>query len=111
MTTTATHTTTCKRCGRTLISPSSVATGYGPTCARIIRTQTADYTPEQTAKAFRLVQEGGVTRIPSKHYRLYAVQGTYTTYQSDGIDCTCAGAREYGTCYHVEAVRIHLAAA
>lgn len=110
MATTA-HTVTCKRCGRPLTSKKSRAAEYGPTCARIVRAETADYSPEQTAKAFRLVTGGGVTRIPSRNYRLYAVQGTYGTYQTDGIDCTCAGAREHGTCYHVEAVRIHLAAA
>jgi hypothetical protein len=33
----------------------------------------ADYSPEQTAKAFRLVREGKVTRVPSKHFRLYRV--------------------------------------
>lgn len=106
-----TNTTTCKRCGRTLTSKKSRATGYGPTCAKIVRSDTADYTPEQTAKALRLVQGGGVRRIPSKYFRLFEVDGTYTTYETDGIDCTCQGAREHGTCYHVEAVRIHLAAA
>lgn len=113
MTTTTAHTTAprCGRCRRILKNEKSIAAGFGPGCARLIRRELGDYSPEQTAKAFRLVTSGGVTRIPSKNYRLYAVQGAYGTYQTDGIDCTCAGAREHGTCYHVEAVRIHLAAA
>lgn len=110
-TATATRPARCKRCRRALKNTRSIAAGYGPGCARIVRAELDGYSPTQTVKAVRLLEEGRVARIPSRHFRLYAIQGTYTTYQSDGIDCTCPGARERGTCYHAQAVRLHLAAA
>jgi Family of unknown function (DUF6011) len=101
----------CKRCHRTLTNPRSVRAEYGPGCARIVRRELGDYSPEQTAKAVRVVRDGGVTRLRGGTDALYAVAGTYRTYQTDGIDCTCAGMREHVTCYHAEAVRIYSLAA
>ena len=111
MTATGAHTTTCKRCGRPLTSRKSVATRYGATCLRRERAEgNGAYSPEQAAKAFRLVQGGGVRRVPSRYFHMYEVQGAGGVYQSDGLDCTCRGAREHGGCWHVLAVRLSLAA-
>mgnify|MGYP001582811941 CR=1 FL=1 len=110
----ATTETRCKnpKCNRVLRSAKSIATGYGPTCAKKIAADTAEFTPEQTAKALRVIQGGGVARVRgSKIGPLFQVAGTYQTYYANPFDCTCQGAADHGSCYHIEAVRLHLAAA
>ncbi len=108
---TTTLPTRCRRCHRPLKNPRSVRAEYGPGCARLIRGELADYSPEQTAKAVRVVRSGGVARLRGGVDALYAVTGTYRQYWTDGIDCTCAGMREHASCYHAEAVRIYSLAA
>ncbi|MCK9929444.1 DUF6011 domain-containing protein [Frankia sp. Mgl5] len=110
MTATTTAHTNCGRCGRKLTDPKSIATGYGPVCARKVATETTEFSPEQVAKAVRLVAAGGVERTRSRHFHgLYLVAGAYGTYQATTSDCTCQGAAEHGGCYHIAAVRLALA--
>lgn len=100
----------CGRCGRKLTTAKSIATGYGPTCARKVAADVAGYSPEQTAKAVRLVAAGAVVRVPSRRFHaLHEVRGAYATYRTTTTDCTCQGAAEHGGCYHQLAVRLTVA--
>lgn len=101
----------CKRCRRTLTNPRSVRAEYGPGCARIVRRELADYSPEQTAKAVRVVRAGGITRLRGGVDALYEVAGTYRQHWTDGIDCTCRGSREHAICYHAMSARLFALAA
>lgn len=114
MTATAAHTVKCGKCHRVLTSAKSIANGtvgntvYGPTCLRNLARDTAAYSPEQTAKAVRLVEAGGVTRVPSKFGPLFETVGSNgrTTYWTSLFECSCQGFAKHGDCYHVEAARI-----
>ncbi|MCK9898126.1 DUF6011 domain-containing protein [Frankia sp. AgB32] len=105
---TATETATrCRRCNRKLTGAKSIASGYGPTCAKRMTADTADFTPEQVAKALQVIADGGVARIPSKHFHgLHMVRGTYREYHASTTDCGCAAGQEGRLCYHVAAVRL-----
>lgn len=99
-------TTKCRRCHRPLRDAKSIAAGYGPTCIRRVRADTADFTPEQTAKAVRLIQDSSVTRIRGGVDALYQITRGHVTYWTSATDCTCTGAQTTGGCYHIEAVRL-----
>ncbi|EFC80173.1 DUF6011 domain-containing protein [Parafrankia sp. EUN1f] len=103
-----THTARCIRCNRTLRGAKSVAAGIGPTCAKKVAAETADYSPEQAAKAVRLVAAGEVVKAPSKAFHgLHLVRGTY---YATTTDCSCEGAQAHMACYHTLAVRLTVAA-
>jgi hypothetical protein len=98
--------TKCRRCHRPLRDAQSIAAGYGPTCMRKVKAELADFTIEQTVKAVALVTDGAVTRIRGGVDALYQVRSGFRTYWTSYTDCTCTGARDHGSCYHIEAVRI-----
>ena len=98
--------TRCRRCRRPLRNTKSAAAGIGPGCLRLERTETAGYTPEQAAKAVTLVRDGGITLIRGGLDALYRVEGAHCVYWASQVDCTCRGAAECGSCYHVLGVRI-----
>ncbi len=103
-------TTKCRRCNRKLTAAASVAAGYGPGCIRKVRADVTDYTPEQTAKALRVVETGGVRKVRGGTDALFQVRGTYNTYWTSYTDCSCLGMADHGDCYHVESVRLAVAA-
>lgn len=97
--------TSCLRCGRTLKTARSIATGYGPTCARKIRTAARDrvatqYKPHQVAKAEELIEMGGL--VPTRRPHVFDVVGSKgNVYKVSPTGCTCpAGLRGIHACYH-----------
>lgn len=98
--------TTCKGCGRRLTAPASIRAGYGPRCMAKERARLADFTIEQTVKAVGLVRDGAITRLRGGVDALFQVRSGYRRYFTSYTDCTCDGARTYGACHHIEAVRI-----
>jgi ribosomal protein L37E len=111
MNATATH-THCLRCGRHLTNAHSTATGYGPTCARKIRTanvDTADYKAHQVDSARELITDGAIIPLRSVVFLTVSTDGT-ETYRSAPTGCTCPAGLKGGRCYHQLAARMLLAA-
>jgi hypothetical protein len=104
--------THCIRCGRHLTSAHSTATGYGPTCARKIRTAAVDltdYKAHQVASARELITDGAIIPLRSVVFLTVSTDGT-ETYRSAPTGCTCTAGRKGGHCYHQLAARMLLAA-
>jgi ribosomal protein L37E len=108
---TTTH-TNCLRCGRTLTSAKSQATGYGPTCARHIRNahvELTDYKPHQIASARELIEDGAIIPLRSVVFIAVSTDGT-ETYKTAPTGCTCPAGLKGARCYHQLAARMLLAA-
>ncbi|KAF2774640.1 DUF6011 domain-containing protein [Streptomyces sp. OM5714] len=106
------HHTNCLRCGRTLTSLKSQATGYGPTCARHIRraaADLADYKPHQIASARELIEDGAIVPLRSIVFITVSTDGT-ETYRTAPTACTCKAGLKGSRCYHQLAARLLLAA-
>ncbi|MER5559691.1 DUF6011 domain-containing protein [Streptomyces sp. NPDC002506] len=104
--------THCIRCGRHLTSTKSQANGYGPTCARKIRTatvDTADYKTHQVTSARELIEDGAIVPLRSTVFLAISTDGT-ETYRSAPTGCTCPAGRKGERCYHQLAARMLLAA-
>jgi hypothetical protein len=104
-----TEQTRCRHCGRVLRSPRSVATGYGPTCARKIRraTTATNAKPQAIEKARELIEQGGI--LPLRGHRVFTVVSSdgARTYKTHPAACTCpAGLRGTHVCYHRVAAQI-----
>ena len=109
--TTTTH-TNCLRCGRTLTSARSMATGYGPKCAAHIRHSTvdlADYKAHQVASAKELIEDGAIIPLRSVVFIAVSTDGT-ETYKTAPTGCTCPAGLKGSRCYHQLAARMLLAA-
>ena len=107
--TTQTH---CLRCGRTLTSPKSQATGYGPTGARHIRraaVELTDYKAHQIASARELIEDGAIIPLRSVIFIAVSTDGT-ETYKTAPTGCTCPAGLKGSRCYHQLAARMLLAA-
>jgi hypothetical protein len=110
-TTTHRH-TNCLRCGRTLTSAKSQATGYGPTCTRHIRrapVDLTDYKPHQIASARELIEDGAIIPLRSVVFVTVSTDGT-ETYKTAPNVCTCPAGLKGSRCYHQLAARLLLAA-
>jgi hypothetical protein len=106
------HHTNCLRCGRTLTSARSMATGYGPTCARHIRNAAVDltdYKPHQIASAHELITDGAIIPLRNTIFITVSTDGT-ETYKSAPNGCTCPAGIKGSRCYHSLAARLLLAA-
>lgn len=104
--------TNCLRCGRTLTSTRSIATGYGPTCARHIRhaaVDLADYKAHQVASAKELIEDGAIIPLRSVVFITVSTDGT-ETYRTAPTGCTCPAGLKGSRCYHQLAARLLLAA-
>ncbi|MFI2761382.1 DUF6011 domain-containing protein [Streptomyces echinatus] len=108
----ATTHTHCLRCGRTLTSAKSQATGYGPTCARHIRraqVELADYKTHQIQSARELIEDGAIVPLKSVVFIAVSTDGT-ETYKTAPTGCTCPAGLKGSRCYHQLAARMLLAA-
>ncbi|WP_018682194.1 DUF6011 domain-containing protein [Actinokineospora enzanensis] len=113
MNTTTTTTTHCGRCGRTLRSATSIARGYGRTCAAKIAkatnevAETAEYKPVQIEKAAELLELRAITRTAPKIYLAVSSRGdaTYSIDQHAGR-CDCPAGDRGLRCYHLAAAAI-----
>jgi ribosomal protein L37E len=108
-TTTHTH---CLRCGRTLRSAKSIATGYGPKCATKVRRSAVDltdYKAHQVASARELIEDGAIVPLRSVVFIAVSSDGT-ETYKTAPTGCTCRAGLKGSRCYHQLAARMLLAA-
>jgi hypothetical protein len=108
---TTTH-TNCLRCGRTLTSTRSMATGYGPTCARHIRNapvDTTDYKAHQITSARELIEDGAIILIRDNVFAAVSTDGT-ETHLVHPAACNCKAGLKGSRCYHQLAARLLLAA-
>lgn len=104
--------TNCLRCGRTLTSAKSCATGYGPKCAAKVRhsaVDTSDYKPHQIASAQELIADGAIIPLRSVIFIAVSTDGT-ETYKTAPTACTCPAGTKGSRCYHQLAARLLLAA-
>ncbi|MFF3151827.1 DUF6011 domain-containing protein [Streptomyces sp. NPDC057910] len=105
----------CIRCGRHLTSAKSRAIGYGPTCARKIRTATTfvssrtDYSPDQVDSACQLIEDGGILPLRSVIFLTVSTDGT-ELHRTAPTGCNCKAGLKGGRCYHQLAARMLLAA-
>ena len=106
------HHTNCLRCGRTLTSTKSRATGYGPKCAAKVRhsaIDTTDYKAHQIASARELIEDGAIIPLRSVIFIAVSTDGT-ETYKTAPTACTCPAGLKGSRCYHQLAARMLLAA-
>lgn len=113
--TATTHCAHCARCGRTLRSATSIAAGYGPTCARRIReaakvVDLTAYKAHQVEKATELIEQGGIIRT-GHLYLAVSTDGAirYETSPAAGT-CTCKAGERGLRCYHLAAATVLAAA-
>ncbi|GAA3718431.1 DUF6011 domain-containing protein [Streptomyces tremellae] len=102
----------CLRCGRRLTSAHSIATGYGPTCARHIRhaaVDATDYKPHQIASARELIEDAAIVPVRGAVFAVVSTDGT-ETYLTHPTNCTCTAGLRGARCYHQLAARLLLAA-
>jgi hypothetical protein len=113
------HTAQCKRCGRTLTDPKSVAAKLGPVCTKKRAAEQraaaviAKHQPAQVDKAIELIGDAGI--LPTSSVRA----GVFTVVSSNGVDrytttptrCTCPAGTHGRTCYHLVAAELMFAAA
>lgn len=96
----------CRRCGRVLTDPRSIARGYGRTCARRMSAALvhigATYSPGQIAAATALIDDGGLLVGPHGTCLAVSSDGT-TTYVVDPRrgSCTCKAGQNGRACYHL----------
>ena len=107
---TAAH-THCLRCGRHLTSAHSTATGYGPTCARKVRTAAnvislADCKATQIASARELIEDGAIIPLRARRIFLTVSSDGSETYRTARQGCTCPAGLKGRDCYHRAAVAI-----
>ena len=106
------HHTNCLRCGRTLTSTNSRATGYGPKCAAHIRraaVDTSDYKAHQVESARELIADGAIVPLRSVVFIAVSTDGT-ETYRTAPTTCSCPAGLKGSRCYHTLAARLLLAA-
>lgn len=102
----------CLRCGRQLRSVKAIADQYGRYCLakkreEDLRKAAEGYTPQQLAKAFELIADGGVTPLIKRPH-------VYTAVSSDGKvaylvttgSCNCPAGLHERRCYHRLAVAL-----
>ncbi|WP_435279161.1 DUF6011 domain-containing protein [Streptomyces sp. 1222.5] len=108
----ATAHTHCLRCGRTLTSTKSQATGYGPKCAAKVRKapiETTDYKAHQIASAQELIEDGAIILIRNNVFAAVSTDGT-ETHLVHPAACNCKAGLKGTRCYHQLAARMLLAA-
>lgn len=99
----------CLRCGRVLRSATSVARGYGKTCAAHIRHAAADltdYKPEQIASARELIEDGAIIPLRPRIFRSVSSDGSELYLTSATGNCNCPAGLKSRACYHAAAARI-----
>lgn len=106
---TTAKTAQCKRCGRTLRDPKSVAAGVGPTCAKRIAANAvvllANVRPAVADKAIELIGDAGIVHTGHGVFLTVSSDGT-TCYETTTTTCACAAGMYDRTCYHQIAARL-----
>lgn len=106
---TTAKTAQCKRCGRTLRDPKSVAAGVGPTCAKRIAANAvivlATAKPAAVDKAIELIGDAGIVHTGHGTFLTVSSDGT-TRYETTTTTCVCTAGTYGRTCYHQIAARL-----
>jgi hypothetical protein len=111
-----TTTAKCKRCGRTLTDPKSVAAKLGRVCAKKhaaaqrASVVIAAHKPATVDKAIELIGDAGVLPVSAGLFLVAASDGS-KAYETTSTSCTCTAGVYGRTCYHRVAVELVLAAA
>lgn len=114
--TTTQQTAKCKRCGRTLTDPKSVAAKLGPVCAKKRAAEQraaaviASHKPATVDKAIEVIGDAGVLPVDAGLFLVTASDGL-RQYETTASSCTCTAGVYGRTCYHRVAVELVLAAA
>lgn len=113
---TATRTAKCKRCGRTLTDPKSVAAKLGPVCAKKRAAEQrasaviARHQPVQVDKAIELIGDAGI--LPTEHGVFLVVSSAGDVrYETTTARCSCKAGQFGRLCYHRVAAELMIAAA
>jgi hypothetical protein len=113
---TTTQTAKCKRCGRTLTDPKSVAAKLGPVCAKKRAAEErasvviAKHQPAQVDKAIELI--GDVAILPVDRGLFVVVSSTGDIrYETTPERCSCKAGQFGRLCYHRVAAELMVAAA
>ena len=106
MTTTSTERHTCRKCGRGLTDPRSIARGYGPKCFKRMSVVAAGHRVEPVRKALELIADGGVVSVhQGRAFDVVSSSGT-EVYRTTTIGCTCTAGQFGRTCYHQVAAKL-----
>ncbi len=105
---TATVTTKCGRCGRSLRSAKSVAEGYGPTCkAKMVKAakELVGFKAFQIDKAREVIELRAIMRLVDGGYEVVASNGL-DVYATSVDACSCPAGEHGRACYHRAAAAI-----
>lgn len=104
-----TKTSQCKRCGRTLTDPKSVAAGIGPRCAKRIADAAvivmAQHSETSVAKAVELIGDAGIVHVGRGLFVTVSSDGI-TRYETTAASCACKAGTFGRTCYHQVAAKL-----
>ncbi len=104
-----TKTSQCKRCGRTLRDPKSVAAGVGPRCAKRIAEAAvvvmSQHSGPAVDKAIELIGDGGIVRVGDGLFVTVSSDGA-TRYETTAGTCACKAGTYGRTCYHQIAAKL-----
>jgi hypothetical protein len=104
-----TKTSQCKRCGRTLTDPKSVAAGIGPRCAKRIAaaavTIVAMHKASTVEKAIELIGDAGIVHVGGGVFVSVSSDGT-TRYETTPASCACKAGTFGRICYHQVAAQL-----
>lgn len=106
MTTTSTKRHTCRKCGRGLTDPRSIARGYGPKCFKRMTAVAVAHKPAQLEKALELIADAGITPVHSGRAFIVVSSDGTDTYRTAPTGCTCTAGRFGRTCYHQVAAKL-----
>ena len=102
--------TKCARCGRALRTAKSRTAGLGPVCARIVRAESAGYSPRQIADARELIELGGIIRLRGLIWLAVSTDGLDVHRTDARGHCSCPAGLRQIRCYHAAAASLLLAA-
>ncbi len=103
---TSTERHTCRKCGRVLTDPRSIARGYGPKCFARMRAVAAAFKPATLTKALELIADSGMVPVHGGRAFIVVSSDGSTTYRTAPTGCTCTAGRFGRTCYHQVAAKL-----
>lgn len=106
---TSTQRHSCRKCGRGLTDPRSIARGYGPKCFARMRAVAATHKPEALRKALELIADGGMVSVHGGRAFIVVSSSGTDTYRTAPTGCTCTAGRFGRTCYHQVAAKLIVA--
>ena len=84
---TSTQCRSCRKCGRGLTDPRSIARGYGPKCFARMRAVAATHKPEALRKALELIADGGMVSVHGGRAFIVVSSSGTDTYRTAPTGC------------------------